>query len=517
MRRGLLVLLGLAIAWMAAGPAHAGTRRFAIVIGANSGNPDEVHLRYAESDARRLASILRDVGGFGPEDLLVLTNTDADEVRDTLIRTNARIREAAGDGLLFVFYSGHADAESLHISGTRMPLHELEDLVTGSSAQARILVLDACRSGAVTRIKGGRPGPAFAIDLDDRLGAEGVAILTSSAAGEDAQESDTLRASFFTHYLASGLIGAADNNGDGDVSLAEAFTYASERTLAATVSTVAGPQHPTFRFDLGGREDLVLTRPGSESRKFGALVFPKPGTYLVHRGRKEGDVVAELTSAEGGGRLALAPGRYFVVLRARDHLREGTFAVVSGDTTEVELAEMKRLAYAQVVRKGGTQKNLAVSPFVVGGVRGDIRALGGAVRTDVGTRMDFRGLTTELRVGLGMSEEINDRLRINSREVSVTGAALKAFDLRWLTLSAGIEGGGIWFNQRFHDPLNPDRNNYGLVLAPVAQVQVPVYRGLHVRLDGAALTYFVQTEQNGEKRIVTPVTYRATAGLGWSF
>ena len=75
--------------------------------------------------------------------------------------------------------------------------------------------MDSCRAGVVTRVKGGRKGPTFAIDWDQSMDAEGVAILNSSAAGEDAQESDRLRASFFTRFFASALIGAADRNGDG--------------------------------------------------------------------------------------------------------------------------------------------------------------------------------------------------------------------------------------------------------------------------------------------------------------
>jgi hypothetical protein len=95
--------------------------------------------------------------------------------------------------------------------------------------------------------------------------------MTSSAEGEDSQESDALSGSFFTHYFNSGLIGAADQNHDGLVTLAEAFSFASEQTYRATVATAAGPQHPTFRFDLGGRQDLVLARPRTPRKGLGLL------------------------------------------------------------------------------------------------------------------------------------------------------------------------------------------------------------------------------------------------------
>lgn len=169
------------------------------------------------------------------------------------------------------------------MAGTRLALAEIRDLIYGSPATARVLVIDACRSGSATQLKGGRRAPGFTIDVDDKLRSSGVAILTSSAGGEDSQESDELRASFFTHYLASGLRGAADVDADQRVALGEAFSYAAERTLLATSRTVAGPQHPTFRFDLTGREDLVLTRPVASSQRIGTLVFAEPGRYFVHQ------------------------------------------------------------------------------------------------------------------------------------------------------------------------------------------------------------------------------------------
>ncbi len=67
----------------------------------------------------------------------------------------------------------------------------------GSPASVRILIIDACRSGAITRVKGGRPAPPIAV-FGDAPSSEGVIVLTASTAGEDAQESDQLSGSFFT-------------------------------------------------------------------------------------------------------------------------------------------------------------------------------------------------------------------------------------------------------------------------------------------------------------------------------
>jgi hypothetical protein len=55
--------------------------------------------------------------------------------------------------------------------------------------------------------------------------------------------------------LNSGLIGGADQDRDGAVTLSELYGFASSETRAATARTLAGPQNPTFQFQLGGRRD----------------------------------------------------------------------------------------------------------------------------------------------------------------------------------------------------------------------------------------------------------------------
>jgi len=118
-------------------------------------------------------------------------------------------------------------------------------------------VLDACASGAFTRIKGGRARPPFLVDESTSM--RGHAFLTSSAATEVAQESDRIRASYFTHYLVSGLRGAADHSGDGRVTLNEAYQFAFSETLGRTVDSKGGAQHPSYDISMSGTGDVVMT------------------------------------------------------------------------------------------------------------------------------------------------------------------------------------------------------------------------------------------------------------------
>jgi len=345
----LLVILLLGTTAATAAPAP---RRFALLIGSNAGDRTEVQLRYAEDDARRVGDILARVGEFPPDQVVALLHPTVRELSRTLDELNRRLDGDKGETLLFVFYSGHADAETIHLGGGRFPIADLRDFISRSSATARVLVVDACRSGAVTRVKGGRPGPSFEVNLEPPVAANGYAILTSSAAGEEAQESDELRGSFFTHYLSSALLGAADRDGDGSVTLDEAFTYAAERTLVATAATVTGPQHPTYRFDLSGRDTLTLTRPGQTHDALGLLEFPRGGWFLVRR--SGGPVLAEVHAAQAGRRLALEAGSYRVTLRLPDYYLEGDVQVRAGATVVVPEKGLRRVEYMPVAKKGGS-------------------------------------------------------------------------------------------------------------------------------------------------------------------
>lgn len=150
----------------------------------------------------------------------------------------------------------------LRLGDTELELRELAQLVRGSAAKFRLLVVDACRAGELTRTKGGRVVAPFEI-AQAELGGEGMALLTAAAATEDAQESDEIRGSFFTHAFVSGLLGAADRNGDGTVVLEETYQHAYNATIASTSRTFAGTQHPTFQYEVkgqGGRDFVVLPR-----------------------------------------------------------------------------------------------------------------------------------------------------------------------------------------------------------------------------------------------------------------
>ena len=517
-------------------PARADEKRFAVLIGANIGDPGEARLRYAEADAERLGQTLRTVGDFQSDRLLLLTGVGAHEVREALIRFNERIRVEGPDAtLLFVFYSGHADDNKLHLAGTHLATSELRALVAGSPASSRVLVIDACRSGAITRVKGGHPVPPFQVTLGGPPLPSGVAILTSSADGEDSQESDRLRASFFSHYFNSGLIGGADVNRDARVTLHEAFSFASDQTVAATVSTVAGPQHPTYRFDLGGRHDLVLTRPRAAPHRLGALQLADPGRYVVSRVDASGGsvLVAELLVRPGGARLAVSPGRYHLTMRGRDALYEGQSQVTDGAITDVSLTQMDRVPYGRMVRKGAGLGYTNSASLAVG-VNGRVAEVGPGFAGGVAFRQDRRRFSWEARATIAISDREPVILEngggwagIHNQLWTATALASRTWDLPHFSLGAGVEAGAMALRQSFRRPfavagqakVEPSGLAWGLVAGPVVQLEIPFrFRG-YLRVEAAAPYHHFRAQSPLDLRVRSrhEVTGRLLAGGGWYF
>lgn len=501
----LLLAAALLLSWGATAQAQPG--RFAVLVGANVGDAHEPILRHAENDAARLAQTIRTLGDFPADQVLLMTGATATELRDSLIRLNARIREHR-EAILVVYYSGHADGDSLHLAGTRLPMSELKALLVGSPAASRVLIVDACRSGALIHLKGAKPVAPFAVPVLDEPVPEGFAVLTSSTASEDSQESVTLGGSFFSYYLNSGLIGGADQDRDGAVTLSELYAFTSTETRVATARTPVGPQNPTFQFQLGGRRDLVLTRPGRRDLRLGGVRFAQAGRYVVQRWERVGlsSPVAEIAAPEGGAQIALPPGRYRVTLRGERTVSERDCDVVGGQTTPIEIAQMNRVDIGRIVRKGGGAPS-AIGFAVTAGWHSDqfggpYRSLvmGGGPSALVALRHDRRWFSAEARLGLEQGSVTGPTgIRLDNQLLSPALAILFPIDWRTITIAAGLEVGAAVVRQSyamteehpyqttlpFSAELTPPRWSVGLQGGVLAQFDFPIGSRAYLRLEGA--------------------------------
>ncbi len=462
-----------------------------IVVGNNRGDADEIQLLYGERDAREFAEVLRTQGNIASDRVRILIDESAETVRRALVSVNAGLRARSADGkttALLVFYSGHADAESLHLRGTRLPIEELRGLVSGSPATMRLLVVDACRSGAVTRVKGVRSVPEFAIKLEDRVEAEGTAMISSSTAGESSQESDRLRASFFSHHLVNALRGAADRNGDGRVTLSEAYAYSYAQTLRSSGQTLQ-LQHPTYAYDVKGSGDLVLTTLTGAEHNLGRLRLADASMYLVTEERESGAVVAELTTTRNQGVIALPRGKYFIQRRGSYEFREYQIELVPGQEVDLASLPYRSVRYDQLVRKrGGARTSVHGLNLLLGG-RGEILAgQGPTPNVLLGYAADLPWLTvgTRLRGSTASLVSIDGGLASRQYELGLSAVLQRYVDLPWFSLAFGVAIEGTWYTQRFAPTLRQvqPRSSFGIGFSALFALERQMFRGVGLRLEG---------------------------------
>ncbi len=480
MRR--LALLALLLAPLQAQAAA----RFAVVVGSNVGAPGRPHLWVAEKDAERFAHALEELGDFAEDRVTVIRSGSAARVREALAAAEAKVAMARRSGqrpLLVFYYSGHAGPGGLELGGDKISFGELRAQLAASSADAKVAIVDACEAGLLTQVKGASAAPAldFALPSDD---VRGTAFIASTAVGEAAQESAAIGGSFFTHHLEVALRGAGDADGDGLVTLAEAFRYTAARTLAGTASTEAGPQHATYDFRMSGRGDVVLA---DLRRADSHLTFPPDprGSYILHGPMS---IVAELPGPGGAVSLALPAGRYTVERRGPEGRATTDLVLERGESRL--LPPLTPTRYELARSKGGPEPGLlyAGAGAVVLGIPG----LGAAPSGRLGLREEIGPFGLRVRFDYLSKGAADAGLRYDLDYLGAAAALLYPLNADRILVEAGPELGYGYAWQRL-----ANRRAFGsgvlwggaalLATAPVGPARVGLDLGLGAqafKLDG---------------------------------
>lgn len=350
-------------AWSSDVPAYA------LVVGTNQGGAGQRDLAYAHEDARRVADVLAELGGYQEDRITVVLDPDragllqALEALASKIEVHARADEQAQ--ALF-YYSGHARSDVLVLGNETLSLQTLRTQLDAMPAHLKLVVLDACQSGAFSNVKGAAAGADFSFNSASQLRTRGLAVLASSTGSELSQESARLRGSFFTHHWVVGLRGAGDVDGDGRVSLNEAYRYAYHHTVVDTAQTRVGAQHVTLETNLAGEGEVVLTTPGQATAHL-VLDPALDGSVVIYHA-EVGTVVAELTKAPGQPmRLALPEGSYRAALRADNMVHACEVTLIAATQVHLQRQSCERVMRDITVSKeGGVQ----LSPWSVDVVLG---------------------------------------------------------------------------------------------------------------------------------------------------
>lgn len=457
-------LVTLSSVALTASPALA-AGRYALLLGNNEGSAGRPRLWYAERDAERVASTLRELGGFHPEDVRVLKGGTRGQALEALraLDEQVRLAQRLGDSaLLLLFYSGHADSSGLELGAERLTFDELREALRASAATVKVAIVDACDSGALTQVKGGRALPQLSFPLPDER-VRGLALVASTAVGEQAQESRALGASFFTHFIDVALRGAGDADGDALVTLSEAFRYTSAQTVLETTGTSQGPQHPTFQIQISGRGDVVL----SDLRRARARLELPAGPQLTYRIRDGRGVLAEVRGRAKPFTLALPPGRYSIE-RALGPRRE---------TASVFLEDGRQsfASFEDLDARGGSKGGAARVPELhVGPVLGSTVLQGAGLAP--GARVDARLPAGPLGLWLGLSGSWltvhGEELRYHLETYGGTAGISAPLSIGPARVEPGVQLGWAWRRQRFE--LGEPASGQELAVGPALHVSTPV-------------------------------------------
>lgn len=103
--------------------AHSEVKAYAIIVGNNAGGAGQEDLQYAEADAKRMSSVLRELGGYQFQETQLLLTPSPLELWDAFETVQGQLaadHERGMDSVLFFYYSGHARASALDLGASQV-------------------------------------------------------------------------------------------------------------------------------------------------------------------------------------------------------------------------------------------------------------------------------------------------------------------------------------------------------------------------------------------------------------
>lgn len=237
-----------------------GTTR-ALVIGISNYVESDLKLDYADNDAVLFKEYLTRAEGLEEDDVSLLINEDAIALNIVQELKWLANKSESGD-TVFIYFAGHGDvvddfgkkagfllaadanAKQEYYSGGVLPLAFLNTTVLPNFTERGIkviLILDACKSGFL-----------FEDSTQTNLGTiasmfENTTRLLSCRPDELSYEGPNLKHGYFTYYLVKGLIGAADDNDDGQLNYREIDDYLFDNVTSEVSKNHKQKQTPVVR------------------------------------------------------------------------------------------------------------------------------------------------------------------------------------------------------------------------------------------------------------------------------
>jgi hypothetical protein len=264
--------------------AYGTGNHWAVLVGVN-GYEDKANYGQLHVCVKDVEAIYEQLvaGGFAPDRIRLLTDHMAElPTRANILTALKAVADATEpNDLLLVYYSGHGDeaggesylvardGRRLVLGDTAVSVSRVKAIIEEAPAHAKVIILDACHSGADIGGKGPKPmSEEFIRRVFEQ--AEGLAILASCKQEQLSYEWQENERSVFTHYMLEALAGQADRDGKGFVTIQDANRHVMNGVkLWASQRNVS--QTPTLQYTVAG--DIILTRLGVQSSK-GTPVSP---------------------------------------------------------------------------------------------------------------------------------------------------------------------------------------------------------------------------------------------------
>ncbi|MGP8070193.1 MAG: caspase domain-containing protein [Candidatus Bathyarchaeia archaeon] len=247
--------------------------KWAILIGVDSYQDSTFNsLRFCVYDMNALYEILvqPERGGYDKENTLLISDQGGKDFLPTrsniMHHVSSLARMAKEDDIILFAFSGHgmeeggssyllpADARTGILTQTGIAVKWIKETLGQATCRAKVMVLDACHAGAMTgRANTGQMTQGFAKEITDL--AEGFALLSSCKLNEVSYEWEEKKHGVFSHFLCEGLMGYADLDSDGKITVSEANRYVTERVTKWAFNSNR-QQSPTLELKVSG--DIIL-------------------------------------------------------------------------------------------------------------------------------------------------------------------------------------------------------------------------------------------------------------------
>jgi hypothetical protein len=292
--------------------------RFAIIVGVNQGvDADARPLRYADDDAAEYLELFRALGArtyvlsrfdegtrrLHPQAVAEAFDPRRRELEAMVAQVSTDVALARKRGVptvVYFIYAGHGGVEDgrgyLMLEDARLYGSDLEQLIVDRVGGAEThFIVDACYSVflALSRGPGGERREAHGFSTLGGLAERpGVGLLLSTSSARESHEWSEFQAGVFSHEVRSGLLGAADADGDGRISYREIASFVERANSSIP--------NERFRPDVYAKEPaeqptLLDLRAGLARRL--ELDGAHPGHYFIEDAR--GVRLADFNNANG--------------------------------------------------------------------------------------------------------------------------------------------------------------------------------------------------------------------------